>query len=708
MSRQITIALIAISIIGIMNTSCNNTNDTSVADNPFFEVYNTPYGVPPFDQIRDEHYLPAFIEGIRRDSIEIEAIAYNIEEPTFENTIAALDTTGRMLNRVEAVFFNLQSAKTNAVMDSIAEQIMPLITEHEDNTLLNEQLFSRVKTVYDRRESLGLTPEQLRLTEETYKTFVRSGAELNEDQKNRLREINKQLGLLDLKFAANVMADVKAYQRFVTDTAELAGLPESVREAAALDAKEAGHEGEWLFTAKKSSFIPVLQYSSNRTLRRELLTAYSLLGNNGNDNDNKQVINQIMKLRVEKAQLFGFKTPAAYILDDTMAKTPEAAYDLLMKVWQPALNQAKKEAAMLQTIMNEEGRGEKLEAWDWWYYAEKLRKQQYDLNEDQLTPYFEINNVRQGVFGLATRLYGLQFKKLENMPVYDKDVEVFEVLDHDSTHLGILYTDYYPRDGKRAGAWMENISRQYNENGCDIRPVIINVGNLTKPTADKPSLLTMDDVETLFHEFGHALHGLMSRVNYARLCSPNVSRDFVEMPSQVMENWCFTPEVMSTYAFHYKTGELMPDSLIEKIQHSRTFNQGFITTELIAASILDMDYHMRSTMDDIDVEAFEAASMKRIGLIPEILPRYRSTYFNHIFTTGYEAGYYSYTWSAVYDADAFAAFQETGDVLNPEMADKFRKNILERGNTLEPMQLYKDFRGRDADPAFLLKRKGFN
>ncbi len=685
----------------MITVSCADTQ------NPFFAEFDTPYGVPPFDKIKTEHYMPAFIEGMRQDSLEIEAIANNPEPPTFANTIEALEYSGEMLDRVSSVFFNLYSADTDKDMDAIAEKVTPLLTDHSDNIRLNAALFKRIKAVYDERNSLNLNQEQMRLLEKKYQSFVRSGANLNDEQKARLREINKELGLLDIKFGGNVLAETNAYQKWIDNEQDLDGLPQDVKNAAAEEAAAAGQPGKWLFTTQKSSFIPVLQYCTNRELRRELLIAYTMRGNNNNDNDNKSVINQTVRLRVEKAKMFGFDNPADMILETSMAKNAKNVMDFLPSVWEPSLAQAKKEAAELQKLMDAEGRGEKLEPWDWWFYAEKLRREKYNLDEEALKPYFKLENVRQGVFDLATKLYGLKFEKLSGMPVYNPDVEVFKVMDADGSLLGIFYGDYFPRAGKRGGAWMNNISEQYVKDGVDHRPVICNVCNFTKPTADKPSLLTMDEVETLFHEFGHALHGFLSKCTYESLSGTSVPRDFVEMPSQLMENWCYEPEVMRSYAKHYLTGETIPDSLIESLQRASTFNQGFVMTELLSATILDMDYHMVTTTDSIDVEAFEKASMERMGMIPQIIVRYRSTNFSHIFTTGYEAGYYSYTWSAVLDADVFAAFKETGDVFNREVATSLRRNILERGFTDDPMTLYVNFRGRQPDPKNLLRRKGF-
>lgn len=687
--------------MSLLTVSCADTQ------NPFFAEFDTPYGVPPFDKIKTEHYMPAFIEGMRQDSLEIEAIANNPEPPTFANTIEALEYSGAMLDRVSSVFFNLYSADTNDDMDTIAEKVSPLLSDHSDNITLNAALFKRIKAVYDKRDSLNLNHEQMRLLEKRYQSFVRSGANLSDEQKARLREINKELGLLDIKFGGNVLAETNAYQKWIDNEQELDGLPQDVKNAAAEEAAAAGQPGKWLFTTQKSSFIPVLQYCTNRQLRKELLIAYTMRGNNNNEYDNKSVINQTVRLRVEKAKMFGFDNPADMILETSMAKNSKNVMDFLPSVWEPSLAQAKKEAAELQKLMDAEGRGEKLEPWDWWFYAEKLRREKYNLDEEALKPYFKLENVRQGVFDLATKLYGLKFEKLSEMPVYNPDVEVFKVVDADGSLLGIFYGDYFPRAGKRGGAWMNNINEQYVKDGVDHRPVICNVCNFTKPTADKPSLLTMDEVETLFHEFGHALHGFLSKCTYPSLSGTSVPRDFVEMPSQLMENWCYEPEVMRSYAKHYLTGETISDSLIASLQRAKTFNQGFVMTELLSATILDMDYHLITTTDSIDVEAFEKASMERMGMIPQIIVRYRSTNFSHIFTTGYEAGYYSYTWAAVLDADVFAAFKETGDIFNREVAASLRRNILERGFTDDPMTLYINFRGRQPDPKNLLRRKGF-
>ena len=691
--------IVTVMMLGML-TACTS-------ENPLLVEQNTPFGVPAFDKVKIEHYLPAFQEAIAANKAEIEAIVNNPEAPTFANTIEALDRSGELLDKVVGVFFNVLEADGNDEMNKIAEEVTPMLSSLSDGIILNDALFQRVKAVYEQRDELGLNSEQMRLLTETFKSFANNGANLPEDKKARLKEINQELGLLSLQFGNNVVAETNAYQLFITDEAELKGLPESAKAAAKEEATAAGRPDAWLFTPKRTSFTPVLQYCENRELRKELLMAYTTRGNHDNDNDNKEIIVKTMQLRVEKAQLFGYSNPADYILADCMAHDAKTVDTFLESVWEPSLKAAKREAAELQKLLSQDLPGEKLQPWDWWYYTEKLRKAKYDLNEEELKPYFELSNVRKGAFQLAHDLFGINFEKLEGMPVYNPEVEVFKVTYADGSLVGILYTDYFPRAGKRPGAWMNNICNQYvDANGVDHRPVIINVGNFNKPTQGNPSLLSMDDVETLFHEFGHALHGLLSKATYKSLAGTNTPRDFVELPSQFMENYCYHPQIMKTYAFHYQTGEVMPDELIEKINRASTFNEGFVMTELLSASILDMDYHKMTTTEAFDVNAFEEASMKKMQMIPEIITRYRSTFYNHIFTTGYAAGYYSYTWSAVLDADAFAAFVETGDILNPEVAQRYL-HLLEQGGTRDAQELYLEFRGKPADPKHLLEKKGF-
>ena len=696
--------IIVLSTLAMSLLACNKTTN-----NPLLEESKNPCSAPAFDMIQLDHYLPAFESAIAAQKAEVDAIINNPEAPTFANTIEALDRTGVQLDRVSGVFFNVLEADGNDEMNAIAEKVSPMLSELSDGILLNDRLFQRVKTVYEQRDALDLNAEQMRLLTETYKNFANNGANLSEDQKARLMEINQELGLLSLKFGNNVVAETNSddVKRFITDEAQLKGLPESAKAAAAEEAEAAGHPGEWLFTPKRTSFTPVLQYCENRELRKQLLMDYTTRGNHDNDNDNKAVIVREMELRIEKAKLFGYDNAADYILADCMAKNHETVDAFLASVWEPSLKAAKKEAAELQKLLDKDLPGEKLQPWDWWYYAEKLRKAKYDLDEEELKPYFELSNVRKGAFGVATKLYGLQFEKVTDMPVYNDEVEVFKVTDADGSLVGYLYTDYFPRAGKRPGAWMNNICSQYiDAEGVDHRPVIINVGNFNKPTAGNPSLLSMDDVETLFHEFGHALHGLMSKATYKSLSGTNTPRDFVELPSQFMENYAYEPEVLKTYAFHYQTGEVIPDALIAKINAAGKFNQGFVTTELLSASILDMDFHELTSAEGLDVNAFEKASLDKMGMIDEIIVRYRPTFYNHIFTTGYEAGYYSYTWAAVLDADAFAAFKETGNLFDAQTAKRFR-HLLEQGGTRDAQELYLEFRGKEADPKNLLRRKGF-
>lgn len=690
--------------------ACNNSQKSGTTTGEkgsiFLTEFNTPYGTPPFDRIGFADYRPAFLAGMEEQTAEIEAIVNNTEAPTFENTIVALDNSGRLLSRVSRVFYGLKSSETNDSIQALAEELSPLLSEHSDNIYLNETLFNRIKTVHDDTTGLNLTTEQYRLLDDYYKNFVRSGIMLGETEKERLREINKELSALTLKFGNNLLKETNDYKLLIDKEADLAGLPEGVIAAAADAAKAAGEEGKWAFGLQKPSWLPFLQYSQKRELREKLYKAMYMRGDNDNDNDNKKIINNIVNLRIEKAQMLGYDTHADFILDENMAKTPANVYKLLNEVWEYALPQAKKEARELQALIDAEGGNFQLASWDWWYYAEKLRQQKYALNEEELKPYFKMENVREGVFTVANKLYGLNFKKLDNIAVYNPEVEVYEVTDADGSHLAVFYTDYFPRPGKNAGAWMSSFRGQQVLNGENIRPLVYNVGNFTRPTETTPSLLTLDEVETLFHEFGHALHGMLSDVTYAGLSGTSVSRDFVELPSQIMEHWAFHPEVLKLYATHYQTGEVIPDALIAKIDAASKFNMGFTTTEFVAAALLDMDYHTQREMKEIDVREFEKQSMAKIGLIDEIIPRYRSTYFSHIFSGGYSAGYYAYLWAEVLDADAFQAFVEKG-IFDKETAKLFRDNVLSKGNSEDPMTLYKKFRGAEPNPVYLLKNRGF-
>lgn len=673
---------------------------TQTESNPFFSEFQTPDGVPPFDQIKLEHYEPAFRKGMEEQNKLIQAIVDSKEEPNFENVIVAFDNSSPILDRVGGVFYNLTEAETTDELTALSMKLAPVLSEHGDNISLNHDLFLKIKAVYDKKDALGLNTEQNRLLEKIYKDFVRSGANLPADKQARLRDINKQLSTLGITFSNNILNENNEFKLFVDKKEDLAGLPDWFCQSAAQEAKAAGQEGKWLFTQHNASRLPFLQYADNRELREKMYKAYINRGNNNDKNDNKQIIKDILTLRLEKAKLLGYDCYSAFVLDNTMAKTPQTVMDFLGNLWQYALPKAKAEAAELQKLMDKEGKGQKLEAWDWWYYTEKLRKEKYNLEEDEIKPYFKLENVREGAFAVANKLYGITLTKKEGVPVYHPDVEVFEVKDADGSQLGIFYVDYFPRPGKSGGAWMSN----YREQQGDIRPLVCNVASFTKPVGDTPSLLTLDEVETLFHEFGHGLHGLLTKCQYKGTSGTNVVRDFVELPSQINEHWATEPEVLRMYAKHYQTGEVIPDELIEKILRQKTFNQGFITTELMAAAILDMNLHNLTDMQGFDVEKFEKDAMDSLGLIPEIAPRYRTTYFNHIIG-GYAAGYYSYLWANVLDNDAFEAFKEHG-IFDKQTADAFRHNVLEKGDSDDPMTLYKNFRGAEPQLDPMLKNRG--
>lgn len=676
-----------------------------LSQNPFMQEWNTPFGVPPFDKIDTSDYLPAFEEGMRQQMEEVNAIINNEEEPSFANTILALENSGQLLNRVSAVFFNLAECLNNERMEAIAEEIYPKLSVHSDSINMNPKLFTRIKAVYDKKDVCKYTPEEYRLIEETYKMFVRGGANVPAEKQDRFREINQQLSLLTLKFGNNVLKATNDYKLVVDDVARLEGMPED-QLAAALEAGNADEatKGKYVFTIHLPSMEPFLMNCKDRELRHELWTAYSTRCTSG-ETDNRDIINQIINLRLERAQILGFDSHAAFTLDDCMAKTPEAVFNLLYKVWTPAIAKAKAEAAEYQKMIKAEGNDFKLEPWDWRYYSEQLRKAKYDLNDDIIRPYLSLNNVREGVFMVANKLYGITFEKNENLPVYHPDVDAFEVKENGET-IAILYMDYFPRESKRSGAWMTNFREQYlDADGNNVIPVVSLVFNFTKPTADKPSLLNFDETETFFHEFGHGLHSIFSKCRFRSLSGTNVSRDFVELPSQIMENWASEPEVLRMYAKHYQTGEVIPEELIKKLEDCGTYGQGFINTELLAASLLDMDYHVITEPAQVQLPEYEDQQMAKIGLIPEIISRYRSPYFQHIFSGGYSAGYYSYTWAAVLDSDAFEAFKENG-LFDQETAKAFRTNVLERGNTDDAMKLYVAFRGKEPSIDPLLKKRG--
>lgn len=670
--------------------------------NPFLSEFETPYGTPDFDRIKVEHYEPAFLKGIEQQNEEIKAIVENPEEPSFENTIVALDNSGEILARVSGVFFALTEADTNDEMMALEAKIAPMLSEHSDNIFLNQDLYKRVAAVHAQEEAgkIQLTTEQHYLLDKYYKEFIRSGAGLDAQKQERLREINKQLSTLTIEFGNHVLADNNDYLLVVDKKEDLAGLPDAVIAGAAQEAKAHGKDGKWVFTLQESSRTPLLQYAQNRELRKNIYQAYTSLGNRGNANDNKEVLKKVLALRLEKAQLMGFNNFAEYQLADNMAKNPKNALDLLYGLWEYSIKNAKAEAAELQKIMDREGKGEKLEAWDWWYYAEKLRQEKYDLNEDAIKPYFSQEDVHNGLCTVVNKLYGITLTPCDSISVYNKDVKTYIVKDADGSLLGVFYSDYMPRASKRSGAWMSNFREQQE----GVRPLIYNVASFTKPAGDLPSLLTIDEARTMYHEFGHALHGLLTQCKYKGVSGTSVAQDFVELPSQIMEHWAVEPEVLKMYAKHYQTREVIPDSLIAKIENQALFNQGFMTTELLAAAILDMEMHCLTTMEGFDVLQFEKQLMDKLGLIPQIAPRYRSTYFNHIMG-GYAAGYYSYIWAERLDTDAFEAFKEHG-LFDQATATSFRKNILEKGGSDDPMKLYVTFRGAEPSLDALLKTRG--
>jgi len=675
------------------------------AENLMLQDWNTPFQTPPFDEIKDEHFMPAFLETMKAEKAEVEAIANNEEEPTFKNTIEALEKSGELLDRVSRVFGCLNGANTNDELQNISKEVAPLRAKHNDDINLNEKLFARIKQINDKKESLGLTPEQNILLENYFLRFVRSGANLNDEDKEKLRNINEELSNLYVKFRQNHLKQTNAIGLVIDKDEDLAGLPDGVVQAAVEMAKARGMEGKWVFTLQKPSFIPFLMNSEKRNLREIVFKAYINRGNNNDEFDNKKLISRIAALRVKKANLLGYKTHADFVLERNMAKNPENVYKFLNDLWKPALRRARMEVADMQAIINKEGHNFKLQTWDWWYYAEKVKKEKYALDDAMLRPYFKMENVRRGAFDVAKKLYGIEFVKRNDIQVYNPDVEVFEVLEADGTHLGIFYSDYYPRDGKRSGAWSSSFRSQSNINSNFITPLVYNVGNFAKPTADKPSLMSIDEVVTLFHELGHGLNSLFGNTTYSG--SRRVPRDFVELPSQIMENWATDPAVLKTYAFHYETGEPIPQELIGKLEDSKLFNQGFMTAEYLAASFMDMDWHVLTDTTEQDAAKFEKESMDKIGLIPEIESRYQSTNFGHIFSSGgYSSGYYSYIWAAVLDADAFQAFKET-DLFNRELAASFRKNVLSMGSN-DMMAQYIKFRGFEPKVDALLKRRGLD
>lgn len=694
------------------------SSEVDTSDNPFFTTYQTPFQIPPFADIKNEHFKPAFEKGMEEHLAEVDAIVNNPEPPTFENTIEDLERTGKLLTKVARVFYNLAGSHTNPELQALQSELSPVMSAHYDKISLNDDLFKRVEAVYQARESLELTAEQRKFLEDTRKGFVRSGALFDEEQKAKISELNAEISTLTTQYGQNLLAETNGFE-MILDKTDLDGLSDSIiaaaaatasdkMEAAETEEEKAKYKDKYVFTPHRASMYPFLTNSTRRDLREKLYNSYIYRGDNDNENDNKAVAAKLAKLRAEKARVMGYESHAHFVLEERMVNTPEGVYDLLMELWKPALARAKVEVADMQAIVDAEGHDFKLASWDWWMYSEKVRKAKYDLDEASLKPYLSLDNVLKGVFDTSTKLWGLTFVELHDIDTYHPDARVWEVKDKDGSHLGIFIGDFFTRASKRGGAWMSSFKGQSN---LDLRerPVVVNVCNFPPPVGDDPSLLSFDNVVTLFHEFGHALHGLVTNVTYGSMSGTSGPRDFTEFPAQILEHWASEPSILKSYATHYETGEPMPDELIEKLLKASKFNQGFANTEYLAASLLDMDWHTLTADDELqDADVFEKASMEKIGLIDEIVPRYRSTYFSHIFAGGYAAGYYSYVHSAVLDSDGFEAFKETGDVFNQDLAQKFRTHVLEKGSTEEAMTLYKKFRGREPKIDALLKVRGLD
>ena len=672
--------------------------------NPFFSDYKTPFDVPPFEKIMAKHYVPAFEKGMTDARTEVDAILKNNKEPDFDNTILALDKYGALLTKISAVFFNQSQANTNDSLQNIEVEISPKLSAFQDEIRLNPKLFKKVKSVYDNQAKFNLNDEQKFLLENLYKGFIRNGANLSKKDQDTLKVLNQKLSVLNVRFGQNVLSENNYYKKFITKKEDLKGLPETVISGAADEAKSAGFEGKWTFTTKKPSMLPFLTYADNREMRKELYNAYCMRGNNGNELDNNKIFADIVKLRAERAKLLGYKNHSSIVLEPRMAKTPENVFKLLNSLWGKAIPVAIKERDEMQKIIDKEGGKFKLEPADWWFYAEKLRKQKYNLDDNELRPYFNLENVRTGVFAVATRLYGITFEPIKDIPLPHPEVQAFEVKEATGSHLGVLYMDFHPRVSKQQGAWCTTYRSHHILDGKEIPPVVSMVLNFTRPTGDTPALLSLEEVSTLFHEFGHALESLFNKNTYNQTY---VATDFVELPSQIMEHWATEPEVLNMYARNFKTGKAIPASLVQKIKNSGYFNQGFETVEYLAASMLDMSYHTLEAPAIVDVQKFEKEYLNKIGLIPEIISRYRTTYFIHITVNGYDSGYYSYIWAAVLDNDAFEAFKEKG-LFDQATAASFRKNILEKNGTMDAMQMFVNFRSREPVIEPLLKSRGLN
>ena len=695
------------SILFLFTVFCSIQNIQTYAEmNPFFSEFKTPYKIPPFELIQDEHYKPAFYRAMESHLNEVDAITSNIDSPSFTNTIIALEKSGKDLDVVSSTFFNLQSSNTNDIMDEIAAEIGPKLSGHYDAIYLNKELFNRVKSVYNTSSELDLNTEQLRLISEMYKDFIRSGAQLNEESMSVLTEINQELSSLTIEFDQNLLKETnEGYQLIISDVEQLDGLPKDIINQAKKLAQSEGHDGQWLFKPTRVSMYPFLTYSTQRDLRQKLYISYTKRGNNDNEYDNKAIAINIANLRLKRAKILGYASHADFVLDNTMAQTTDRVKDLLDRVWSPGLETAKKEAAEMQKMIEDEGDTFELAAWDWWYYSEKIRQLKYDFSEEEAKPYFSQAKVLQGAFDVATKLFDITFEERFDLPKYRENIRTFEVKDLVGNPIGVFYTDYTLRSNKGGGAWMNSFVDQSKFDGIEL-PVVMNTCNFPPPNEDGISLLSFEQVETLFHEFGHALHGLLSDVNYPSLSGTSVKRDYVEFPSQMMENWAIQPEVLASYAKHYQTNEIIPQELITKITNAAKFNQGFATTEYVAASYLDMAWHMEEQQIE-DANRFEQETLNELGLISQIATRYRSTYFSHIFAGGYSMGYYSYLWTEVLEADAFVPFSEKG-FFHKETADKLKKYVYSSGNSDDLMTQYIRYRGSEPNIEALLKKRGFD
>jgi peptidyl-dipeptidase Dcp len=695
----------------VEKTTSNNgqveADSVVLTENPLLKPFSAPYGIAPFAEIKPEHYQPAFTQAIKDQLAEIDGIVNNTESPSFSNTIEALEKSGDLLDKVSNVFFAITGADTTPELQAIEKDISPKLAAQMDDIFLNDQLFARVKVVYQQRDQLTLRTEQDTLLKTTYQDFVRGGANLTSNDKQALRELNEKITKLGLQFSENLLAETNGFELVVDNVDDLKGLPEGAKKAAAKTAKERGHEGKWVFTTHRPSKNVLLTFAENRSLREQIFKAYTMRGDNNNENDNKKIAAKMASLRYQRAVLLGYPTHAHYVLEDATAKTPENVSSLLNQVWPAAINRAEQEAALMQKMIVDEGEGFKLEAWDWWYYSNKIRKAQYDLDQEAIKQYFSLENTLQGVFYTAGRLWGVSFKERSDLPKYHESVRTFEVYDGDKSLLGVYMYDPYVRESKRGGAWMSSLRKQYRMYGEDVKPIIYNVTNFPAPLGDAPALLTFDQAETLFHEFGHAIQGLLSNGYYRSQTGTALPRDYVEYPSQIMENWMMEPEVLVQFARHHETGEVIPAAMIKKIEAAGQFNQGFATTEYMAAALLDMKWHSLTTAELQDTNEFEKNAMSEIGLINEIAPRYRSTYFSHIFSDpiGYSSGYYGYIWSNIYDADTWLAFKEKG-IFDQETAASYRKHVLEPGGTEDPAVMYRRFRGKDPEVRPLLERRG--